>query len=270
MKLEEKYILITGASGGIGQAIATELAVQGAKLLLVARNEDKLANTLASLPNAKNHQCLSVDLTSNEGLEALNLKLLEDKKNGKRLNVLINNAGNNQFNFLAQRSDDSIQREIHLNLVTPVLLTKHALTWMSRPGIVLNIGSTFSAIGYPGYATYCASKAGLQRFSEAMDRELNDSGFRVLYLAPRATDTELNNEIINEMNQKLGNRSDSPQLVAQHARQILEKEQCVKWIGWPEKLFVRLNQLLPKMVSSSIRKQQEMIHHYINKNSNTQ
>ena len=116
------------------------------------------------------------------------------------------------------------------------------------------MGSTFGSIGYPGYATYCASKSGLQRFSEAMNRELDGTGIKVIYLAPRATHTELNSEAVKQLNRRLGNRSDQPEIVAQYVISMLEKEHNSKWIGWPEKLFARINQLLPSIVSRSIKK----------------
>ncbi|KOO09301.1 SDR family oxidoreductase [Vibrio hepatarius] len=263
MDLNGKYVLLTGASGGIGKALANSLAVQGAKLLLVARNGNKLSELIQSLPNSEEHQCLSADLATQDGLILLRNKAREYLQQNKKISVVINNAGTNQFRFLAQREPNSIKQEIELNLTTPILLTQSALTWLQRPGIILNIGSTFGSIGYPGYSTYCAAKSGLQRFSEAMDRELDGAGVRVLYLAPRATDTELNSDRVNQLNKTLGNHCDSPQVVADHVVTMLQKETSAKWIGWPEKLFARINQIFPSLVTSSIRKQQQTIHDFI-------
>lgn len=263
MQLKDKYVMLTGASGGIGQAIALSLAKKGAKLLLVARHTDRLKALIDTLPNPSEHQYLCADLTTPEGMKLLRNKSIEYLQHNNKFSVVINNAGTNQFRFLAQRDQASIQHEIDLNLTTPILVTQSALTWLERPGIILNIGSTFGSIGYPGYSTYCASKAGLHRFSEAMDRELDGAGIRVLYLAPRATNTELNSQLVTQMNQTLGNRCDKPQVVANHVVKMLTKEISAKWIGWPEKLFARINQLLPNLVTNSIRKQQETIHRFI-------
>ncbi|MDK2721779.1 SDR family NAD(P)-dependent oxidoreductase, partial [Vibrio vulnificus] len=131
-------------------------------------------------------------------------------------------AGCNAFAPLSQRSAHELEQELKLNLLTPMLLSQAALSWLSRPGIILNIGSTFGSIGYPGYSSYCAAKAGLHRFSEALDRELTAEEIRVLYLAPRATSTSLNSEAVVQMNQQLGNRSDDPQVVADHIVLMLE------------------------------------------------
>lgn len=269
MDIKNKTILLTGASGGIGHAIAHTLAEHGAQLILVARHAEKLETVRQSLPQPECHCCVCADLTTADGLETLRIAGQKYVKQGKRINIVINNAGMNQFRFLAQRTAKSIEQEIHLNLLSPIQVTQSALAWLSRPGIVLNMGSTFGSIGYPGYATYCASKSGLHRFSEAMNRELDGTGVKVLYLAPRATQTNLNSEAVNQLNQKLGNHRDTPNTVAKHVFEILKKEHAAKWIGWPEKLFARINQILPTVVSSSIKKQQAVIKQFINQANNS-
>ena len=181
---------------------------------------------------------------------------------------MINNAGCNRFDYLKERDTDSIEQEIAVNLTAPILISKHALTWLSPKGIIVNIGSTFAAIGYPGYATYCATKAGLHRFTEAMQRELQDSEQQLLFIAPRATNTALNDQRVTALNKALGNNTDSPQFVAQQVVNTLRTEKKMRWIGWPEKLFVRINQLLPSLVSRSIAKQKLAIHKSLVADSN--
>ncbi|ALR15400.1 SDR family oxidoreductase [Vibrio natriegens] len=263
MNIKDSKILLTGATGGIGQSIATELANRGATLILVGRNEEKLFTLMASLANPDSHDVLVADITTTDGLNAVR-DLARQKQ---KVDALINNAGSNDFSLLSQKRPTQIEADIQLNLVAPMLLCQSALSWLKQPGVILNIGSTFGSIGYPGYTSYCAAKAGLHRFTEALDRELFATGIRALYLAPRATETSLNSDTVNELNQKLGNKTDSPQVVAEHVVTMLEKEISAKWIGWPEKLFARINQLLPNIVSSAIRKQQDTIHEYVNRAS---
>lgn len=262
MKLQDKKILLTGATGGIGKEVALALANQGAKLVLVARRLAQLEDLCASLPNSECHHVLALDLTQTHDLESLN-EHCRACIDGQRIDIVINNAGYNQFDLLSRRSAQSVSQEVQLNLTVPILLTQSALQWINRPGLILNVGSTLAGIGYPGYSAYCAAKSGLYRFSEALNRELDGSGIKVLYLAPRTTDTSLNSESVRLMNQQLGNHCDDASLVAQHFVQVLQKEVEVRWIGWPEKLFVRINQFLPTVVSNTIRKQQETIHHFI-------
>ncbi len=263
MDLKRKRVLLTGASGGIGQAMAIELASAGAHLFLVGRHHEKLEAVRATLPEPEKHVIFPADLTCEADLERLNHTGNQLNQSGEGIDIVINNAGVNEFNLLANRTIASVQQELNVNLLAPMLVSKMALNWLNRPGIILNIGSAFGGIGYPGYSVYCSAKAGMYRFSEALDRELDGSGIRVLYVAPRATDTDLNSSLVKQMNQELGNRSDSPQTVAKLVIKSLKHETASRWIGWPEKLFVRVNQIFPAVVAQSIRRQQARIHHFI-------
>jgi short-subunit dehydrogenase len=264
MDLKRKRILLTGATGGIGSALALQLAKQGAYLILVGRKQTKLDELKNSLENASEHLCIRADLAT-DGIETINAACLHWKDQGVHIDVVINNAGTNTFAYLAQQTAVDIARETQLNMLAPILLSRYAISWLKRPGIILNIGSIFSAIGYPGYSTYCATKAAIHRFSEALQRELTGTGIQVLYLAPRATDTKLNDQRVTDLNTLLGNTTDNPEYVASEIISTLKAETKYRWLGWPEKLFVRLNQLLPSVVSSSIRKQHTRITEFASK-----
>ena len=119
--------------------------------------------------------------------------------------------------------------------------------------VIVNVGSAFGSIGYPGFSGYCASKFGLRGFTEALKRELAASQVRVLYFAPRATDTSINSAAVVEMNQQLGTRMDSPDFVAAQLLAQLKSSQSRRFLGWPEQLFVRLNALFPAIVDKALR-----------------
>lgn len=259
MEIKHCKIMLTGASGGIGRAIAKQLANQQASLILVGRQQDKLQSLLASLPEPERHQILVADITTAQGQQQVRQFAMQSP----RIQALINNAGCNHFKLLSQKSNAELEQEIQLNLLAPIQLCQSAISWLAQPGVMLNIGSTFGSIGYPGYTTYCAAKAGLHRFTEALDRELYGTGLRALYLAPRATDTELNSDAVKQMNQQLGNKVDAPELVARHVIAMLQQETAAKWIGWPEKLFARVNQIFPSLVSNAIEKQQAILAHFL-------
>ncbi|MGO1297017.1 MAG: SDR family oxidoreductase [Vibrio sp.] len=262
MDLANKRILITGACGGIGSAIADHLAEHGAKLILVGRSPAKLESLKTRLMYSDYHQSIVADLSSFAGLDTIKAEAQAIAENGG-IDVVINNAGYNQFDWLSQRQPHDVNDELFLNLTSPILLAQSALEWLNRPGIILNIGSTLGSIGHPGYSSYCAAKAGLHRFSEALDRELHEEGLRVLYLAPRTTSTSLNSSLVEQMNAELGNQSDSPIVVAQHVRKVLKKEIAQHWIGSPEKWFVKINQWFPSLVSRELRKHHQTITRFI-------
>jgi short-subunit dehydrogenase len=260
MQLKNKRVLLTGATGGIGHALCLRLTEAGCHLILVGRNQDMLTQLIQQLPSKGDYLSIEADISIPEGIRTLDKACLQFKDEGVNIDVVINNAGCNRFDYLKERDTDSIEQEIAVNLTAPILISKHALTWLSPKGIIVNIGSTFAAIGYPGYSTYCATKAGLHRFTEAMQRELQSSEQQLLFIAPRATNTALNDQRITDLNKALGNSTDSPEFVAQQVLNTLQSEKKISWLGWPEKLFVRINQLFPSLVTRSIAKQNTAIH----------
>nr|WP_201355502.1 SDR family oxidoreductase [Aeromonas hydrophila] len=258
MKLEGKLVLLTGASGGIGEALAQELAAQGAHLLLHGRRASALERLRKELPHPERHQTVIADLGSPQE----RAKLLQHPALDEGLDVLINNAGCNQFAWLEDQSSEQVERQLLLNVEAPIQLTRMLLPRLRKPAVIMNVGSSFGAIGYAGYSVYCASKFALRGFSEALGRELEGTGIQVLHFAPRATRTRLNSEAAYEMNAELGTHTDSPQDVAEEAVIALCNETRRSWLGWPEKLFVRLNGLLPGLVDWALAKQKPIIERY--------
>jgi len=162
---------------------------------------------------------------------------------------------------LENHDEDAIAELIGLNVTATLQLTHRLLPMLRRRerAVVLNLGSTFGSIGYPGFSAYCASKFALRGFSEALRRELADTHVRVLYVAPRATRTTMNGDAIIAMNADLGVTMDDPSVVASAVVKALRHEREEVYLGWPERLFVRLNQLLPRRVDQALRKQLPVI-----------
>jgi short-subunit dehydrogenase len=174
------------------------------------------------------------------------------------IDVLINNAGLSDFCFLEATDSAMISAMLNINLLVPVLLGVELLPLLKQKdrAVIINIGSIFGGIGYPGFSVYCASKFGLRGFSEALQREFAGSGIEVLYLAPRATKTPINSSRVVEMNRTLGNSMDDPQRVADV---ICQRISADRWgscaIGWPERFFLWLNGAFPGLVSLALRRQ---------------
>ena len=112
---------------------------------------------------------------------------------------------------------------------------------------------------FPGQCGYSASKFALRGFSQALRRELSDRNIRVAYLAPRATDTDMNVDAVVAMNKELGNRTDSPDIVARALIDLLNGSSGARFIGWPERFFIKLNSLFPSLVDSALGKQLPVI-----------
>lgn len=262
MKLNGKLILLTGATGGIGQAIARRLAAQGARLILVGRstqNLNKLARELKVLANEG--FILQADITHNTGRETIRTALLALQE---PLDVLINCAGVNLFGMLEDNEPEAIEQLINTNITASILLTRLTLPFLNKKtGRILNIGSSFGSLGYPGFSVYCASKFALRGFTEALRRELSDGNIQIAHLAPRATNTSLNSDAVCAMNREMGTAMDEPDLVAAQVEAMLSANiMRDRNMGWPERLFLRINSIFPRIIDQALGKQLSIIRRY--------
>jgi len=255
MHLSDARVVLTGASGGIGLAIADALCASGAKVLAVARRRDPLEPLLARYPG---QLCwVAADLT----FLADRRKVLTAAQAMGGINLLINAAGVNHFAMLEQFDDSDINAMLAVNIGAPVCLTKTLLPLLKQAesAMVVNVGSTYGSIGYPGYAVYCATKFALRGFSEALRRELADTRVGVLYVAPRATHTSMNSPAAQALNDALKSNVDDPQTVASAVIHAIAGDRRDLYLGWPERFFMRLNSLLPNLVDRGLRKQLPLI-----------
>jgi short-subunit dehydrogenase len=257
MNLQDKHILITGATGGIGSELSKLLHARGAHLLLnciSSERLDYLADTLG-----ERVETISADISTSDGRDDL---VAASRK--FKVDVLINLAGILDFHWYEDQSEALINHMLSVNLASPMLLTHALLPQLlkSREAAIMNIGSTFGSIGHPGFVAYCASKSGMKGFSEALSRELADTPVRVQYIAPRATATPLNSDRINDMNAELGIHADKPSDVAAAIVHQLETGKQSSFLGWPEKLFVKINGLLPAIVHKSLKGKLPVIKRY--------
>jgi len=242
--------LLTGASGGIGAALAQVLAEQGITLILQGRELTKLEALQQRLPGQ--HELVVADLTLAEDRQ----RLLTQAFAPGHIDCLINNAGASAFSDFTALPPGDIEAMLALNLTAPILLTRAYLQQMAgRTATVVNVGSVLGAIGLPGFGVYAATKFGLRGFTEALMREYADTDTRIAYFAPRTTATESNSAAANAMNTALGNAVDSPTQVAAAFMTWLNGRAQRRTVGWPEKLLVRLNGLLPELVDRVLKGQ---------------
>ena len=197
---------------------------------------------------------MAADIATAAGRDSIRAALA---KVGRPVHALINGAGVSRFSMLADSAPADIEAQLATNITAPILVTQLALPFLDRAtGRIINIGSSFGAIGYPGFSSYCASKFALRGFTEALRRELGDSALQVAYLAPRATRTPLNSVAVCAMNDALGNTMDPPELVAGIVeRMLLAPRMRDRAIGWPERLFLRINAVFPALVDGALRGQ---------------
>jgi short-subunit dehydrogenase len=253
-------VLLTGAAGGIGSAVAKRLARAGATLLLTDLKLEPLERLAVELRAAGAEvSVLAADVTVDAGRDAL---IATASRLG--VDVLINVAGVNPFGLLAEQDGGEIAMAMTINAVAPMLLCRAMLPVLSSrdSAHIVNVGSTFGSIGFPGFCAYSASKFAVRGFSEALRRELADTGIRVHYVAPRATRTALATDRIRAMNEALDVGMDSPEQVAAAIETVLRRERRSLMLGGPERVFALLNSVLPSLVDRSLRKQLPLIRRY--------
>ncbi|MFA6245448.1 MAG: SDR family NAD(P)-dependent oxidoreductase [Mucilaginibacter sp.] len=190
MNFEEKKILITGGSSGIGKAIIAELYRLGARnFAVVGRDPEKLKKLGTRFPEAT-FLYLEGDVADLEQIRHFTTTLTAQ---WGKLDILINNAGVVSAGPLEQISDEDIIAQQNINVTGLILLTKYALPLLklSPEAAIMNVSSGLGAIGMPFYAPYAATKAAVRQFSEALRRELKDFQIHVMTVYPVATDTPM-------------------------------------------------------------------------------
>lgn len=252
--------VLTGASGGIGSAIARLLAPRAQCLILVGRRIEALEALQRELGVERAH-IVCGDLCD----ASTRRQIRERAESLGGIDLLINNAGASDFHSFATQDDAAIRGLLETNLLAPMLLTRELLPVLCAQtrAQVVNIGSIFGYIGFPGFGAYCASKFGLRGFSQSLRRDLADSAVTVRYFAPRATRTNINSDAVSAMNRELGTAEDPPERVAQEFLEFLGTAAWEKKLGAKERFFVLMNQLLPAVPDKALRGQLPIIKRYL-------
>ena len=189
--LEGKISLVTGASRGIGRAIAKALAAEGAQVVLAARDTAKLADAVAEITEAGGRaQALALDVADRSSVEAAMAQVLSAHG---RLDHLVNNAGVARDNLLLRMKDEEWQQVLATNLTGVFLCTQAALKPMvrQRSGRIVSITSVVGLGGNAGQANYAASKAGIVGFTKSVAREVASRGITANAVAPGFIETDM-------------------------------------------------------------------------------
>ena len=193
--LKNKNALITGASGGIGSAIARRLHAMGAKVALSGTRQEpleRLANELG-----ESAFILPCNLNDMAAVEALPKQAIDALGS---LDILVNNAGITRDNLFMRMSDEEWQSVINVNLTATMKLCKGALRGMmkSRWGRIINISSVVGATGNPGQGNYAASKAGMVGMSKSLAYEVASRGITVNVVAPGFIATAMTDKLADD------------------------------------------------------------------------
>jgi len=260
MRPTDARVLLTGATGGIGQATARALLQAGAALLLVGRSAERLEQQAHQLVQAGS-TANRVRWTQADINRADDRALLAREAQRLDCNVVIHNAGVPAFGRLGALDPGAIDHVLQTNLLAPMLLTQALLPRLQGlpAAQLVFVGSVLGSIGLPGFSVYSASKFGLHGFAQALRRELQGSGVQVQYIGPRSTDTGFNDPAVRHYNQATGTAQDTPETVAGEILRLLQDGAAERFLGFPEKLAVRLNGLVPQWLDGSFRRHRESL-----------
>jgi short-subunit dehydrogenase len=249
------YALITGASGGIGLSLATELAKLKANLLLVARSEDKLsalAKDLSSRYQVK-AEYLPIDLTKPSAAQEI---VDWVNKNAFPVNILVNNAGYGLWGAVEKTPLDKLHNMMQLNMNAVVDLTYLLLPVLRKEqqSYILNVASTAAYQAVPTLATYAATKSFVLLFTRGLRKELVASNVSVTCLSPGATSTDFidragMNSAIKEKAEKFTMTSEAVAKIALKGMFKKKAEVIPGFVNW---LSVQLTYLMPKAIPENI------------------
>jgi short-subunit dehydrogenase len=251
MRLENSTALITGASSGIGEEFARQLAQRGANLILVARRESKLAQLREELLALSPRLIIDVvgaDLSTPGSAADLAAKIAGL---GRRVDVLINNAGVGQHGNFATQTVEKHSAQIQLNCVSLVELTALFLPAMQQAGrgLVINVGSTAGFQPMPTMAVYGATKAFVLSFTEAVWQETKSTGVRVFVLCPGATETEFFARTGKEF---LTTGRQTSQQVVDAAMAAIDRSSPTVFTGWLNALSSNGYRMMPRRLMPAL------------------
>ncbi len=207
-RFAEKVALVTGASRGIGRAIAEAYLEEGAKVALCARTFAEL-ESLADAWNQKGRRALALecDVTSKESVARA---VGELESSWGKLHILVNNAGISGRTPLTEDSAELWQQILDVNLTGSYNVTRAALELMSSgAGCIVNMSSVLGRFGVPGYTAYCTSKHGIIGFTRALALELAPRGITVNAICPGWVQTDMADKGISETAEVLGISADA-------------------------------------------------------------
>ena len=202
--LTDKIAVITGASRGIGQAIAVEFAKQGAKIVLSASSLENLKETERLIKDLKRGSCILTQANVSVGDEVNEVVKKALDTHGK-VDILVNNAGTTKDNLLALMPEKDWDEVLATNLKSVFLFTKACVRPMvrQRSGVIINLTSVSGITGNAGQTNYAASKAGIIGFTKSAARELAKRNIRVNAIAPGFIKTRMTDKLSEELKQRV-------------------------------------------------------------------
>lgn len=260
MSFQNKVVWITGASSGIGKALALELSQQDALLILSARNEKALEEVKSECKTSENIMVLPLDLGQYDDFDTTVKQAISWFG---RIDILVNNGGISQRSFAKDTQVSVDQRIMNVNYTGTVALTKAVLPHFldKKQGHIVVTTSIVGKIGTPLRSTYAASKHALHGFFDSLRTELYDDNIDVTLICPGYVTTNVSMNALqgdgspqNSMDKATANGIKPERFAKLMAKAIRRKKQEAYIAGFKEKLGVYVKRWIPKLYSFMVRK----------------
>ena len=231
-EVEGKAALVTGASRGIGQAIAIKLSQMGARVACVATAAENCADTVAAcLEHSEGARAYGVDVSDTDAVDALVKEVLSEMGS---IDILVNNAGITQDQLLLRMTEDDFDRVVEVNLKgTWNFLKSAARGLMKSGGRAINVASVVGVTGNAGQANYAASKAGVIGLTRSVAKELSGRGVCVNAVAPGFIETDMTSEITEAAAEQL-----KTSIPLGRVGSSAEVAEAVAWLAGPGGAYV--------------------------------
>ena len=258
--LEGKVVWITGASSGIGKALAAECALQGAQVVLSARRLDELEKVRISLLNPDHHISVAMDITDEAQVRHAYEQVLDEKG---RIDCLINNAGLSQRALIADTSMQTERAIMEIDYFSQVFLTKLVLpTFLAqKSGRIAYISSVAGLLGTQYRASYSAAKAAIHMWANSLRAEVAQDGVNVSVIFPGFVKTNVSFNALNgagkaqaHQDEAIENGLEADDFAQKTVSALLKGQEYIVVGGRKEKLGVLVSRLSPSTLYKMIRK----------------
>ena len=257
MQIKNKVVMVTGASKGIGRSLAIEFVKNGAITVLAARSVGELKK-LESILKSSDGKVFSVflDLTSKKSIESTVKEVIG--KYGK-IDVLVNNAGVGLFDNISDSKSEDIKKLFETNFFGPLFLIQNVLPYMRKrkTGMIVNISSAISKHSLFHQGIYSASKAALERITEALSIEEHKNGIKTLLVIPDRTKTNFRDNVLgNKKFAKLPFKlpESSPDLIAKKIVKSIIKGKSIYYTSLRSRIYTAASGLCPQLINKIFKK----------------
>lgn len=258
--LQNKVVWITGASSGLGKALAGELALQGAAVILTSRRFDELEAVRVGLLNPDQHLSVVADITDEKQVQEAYEQILKAKG---RIDWLINNAGLSQRALIEDTTMATERAIMEVDYFSQVALTKTVLPTMlkQKSGRVVFVSSVAGLLGTQYRASYSAAKAAIHMWANSLRAEVSDQGVEVSVIFPGFVKTNVSFNALNGAGQPQGHQDEAIEngleadvFAEQSVKALMQGQEYIVVGGAKEKLGVIVSRMSPKLLYKMIRK----------------